>query len=47
MLFRTACPTLPPDIASLLVRAMAHDPRARPTASELAIALKSAAERLA
>ena len=47
MLFRTACPTLPPDIASLLDRAMSHDPRTRPTAHELATALKSAADRLA
>lgn len=46
MLFRTACPTLPPDIAALLDRAMAHDPRTRPTATELASALKSAADRL-
>ena len=46
MLFRTACPTLPTDIASLLDRAMAHDPRTRPSAHELAVALKIAAERL-
>jgi serine/threonine protein kinase len=47
MLFRAACPTLPPEIASLLDRAMAHDPRGRPTAKELATALKEAADRLA
>ena len=46
MPFRTACPTLPPDIASLLDRAMAHDPRTRPSAHELATALKIAADRL-
>ena len=47
MPFRTACPTLPLEIASLLDRAMAHDPRTRPTAKELAMALKEAADRLA
>jgi serine/threonine protein kinase len=44
--FRTACPTLPPEIAALLDRAMAHDARVRPTAKELAMALKEAADRL-
>ncbi|CAN5924956.1 hypothetical protein BH11MYX4_BH11MYX4_12720 [soil metagenome] len=47
MPFRTACPTLPAEIASLLDRAMAHDPRARPTATELATALRDAAAKLA
>ena len=47
MPFRTACPTLPAEIASLLDRAMAHDPRMRPTATELATALRSAADKLA
>ena len=44
--FRTACPTLPVEIASLLDRAMAHDPRVRPSARELASALREAADTL-
>lgn len=43
---RTACPTLPLEIATLLDRAMAHDPRVRPTAKDRALALKDAADRL-
>ena len=45
--FRVASPTLPPEIAQLLDRAMSHDPRARPTAKEMATALREAADRLA
>lgn len=41
------CPTLLPEIATLLDRAMSHDPRARPTAKELAAALRVAADKLA
>jgi len=44
--FRTVCPTLPADIAALLDRAMAHDPRTRPMAKELAAALREAADKL-
>jgi len=44
--FRTMVPTLPPDIAKLLDRAMSHDPRERPTAKELAAALRAAADKL-
>ena len=45
--FRTACPMLAREIASLLDRAMAHDPRGRPSAKELATALREAADKLA
>ena len=45
--FLTACPTLAVDIAGLLDRAMAHDPRGRPSAKELASALREAADKLA
>jgi serine/threonine protein kinase len=41
------CPTLPPKIAALLDRAMSHDPRARPTATELAAVLRESAVTLA
>lgn len=41
------CPTLSPEIAALLDRAMSHDPRLRPTATELAAALRTAADKLA
>jgi serine/threonine protein kinase len=44
--FRKMCPTLPEEIAGLLDRAMKHDPRRRPTARELAVALRDAADRL-
>ncbi len=44
--FRTMCPTLPLEIATLLDRAMGHDPRARPAAKELAVALREAADKL-
>ncbi|MBS2016998.1 MAG: protein kinase [Deltaproteobacteria bacterium] len=44
--FRTAAPSLPAHVAELLDRAMSHDPRERPTARELAITLREAAERL-
>ena len=43
--FRTMVPTLPPEIAKLLDRAMGHDPRQRPSAKELATALREAADR--
>jgi serine/threonine-protein kinase len=42
--FRAACPTLPAGIAALLDAAMSHDPRLRPTAKELAVALREAVE---
>jgi serine/threonine-protein kinase len=42
--FRVVCPTLPMDIAALLDRAMSHDARQRPTARELATALRDAAD---
>lgn len=45
--FRRHCPTLPADIATLLDRAMSHDPRERPSARELATALRATADRLA
>jgi serine/threonine-protein kinase len=45
--FRVMVPTLPKPIADLLDRAMSHDPRARPTAKELAAALRAAADKLA
>jgi serine/threonine protein kinase len=45
--FRSMCPTLPLEIAELLDRAMSHDPRTRPSAKELAKALRAAADRLA
>jgi serine/threonine-protein kinase len=45
--FGVASPTLPTSIAALLDRAMAHDPRQRPTAKELAAALRDAADKLA
>lgn len=41
--FRVACPTLPVDVAVLLDKAMSHEPRSRPMASELAEALRKAA----
>ena len=44
--FRVMCPTLPQEVASLLDRSMSHDPRARPTAKELAVALREAADKL-
>jgi hypothetical protein len=47
MPFRAAIPTLPEDVAELLDRTMKHDPRTRPTAKEMAIALREAADRLA
>ncbi|MCA9587518.1 MAG: protein kinase [Myxococcales bacterium] len=45
--FHVACPTLPRPIATLLDRAMSHDPAARPTAKEIAQALREGAEQLA
>jgi serine/threonine protein kinase len=45
--FRAVCPTLPLEIATLLDRAMSHDPRSRPMAKELAAALRIAADKLA
>lgn len=45
--FRVMCPTLPIEVANLLDRSMSHDPRARPTAKELARALRDAADKLA
>ena len=44
--FRVMCPTLPQEVASLLDRSMSHDPRARPSAREMAVALRDAADRL-
>jgi serine/threonine-protein kinase len=44
--FRRACPTLAIHIANLLDRAISHDPNLRPTAAELAAALRSEADRL-
>jgi serine/threonine protein kinase len=44
--FRVMCPTLPQEVATLLDRSMSHDPRARPTAKELAVALREAADKL-
>jgi serine/threonine protein kinase len=44
--FRVMCPTLPQEVATLLDRSMSHDPRARPTAKELAQALREAADKL-
>lgn len=44
--FHAACPTLPPDVAFLLDKAMSHDPRLRPSAKELATTLRRAAEAL-
>ena len=41
------CPTLSTDIAAVIDRAMSHDARSRPTAKELAGALRAAADRLA
>ena len=41
---RQQCPTLDAKIAELLDRAMKHDPRERPTAHELAVALREAAD---
>ncbi len=45
--FRAAAPTLPGNVADLLDRSMSHDPRQRPTAKELAVALREAADKLA
>lgn len=45
--FHVAAPSLPVNVAELLDRAMSHDPRQRPTARELAINLREAAEKLA
>ena len=44
--FRVMCPTLPQEVAGLLDRSMSHDPRVRPTARELAVALREAADKL-
>lgn len=44
--FRAVCPTLPPDVAVLLDKAMSHDPRLRPSAKELATRLREAADAL-
>jgi hypothetical protein len=43
--FKEACPPLDASIAALLDRAIDHDPGARPTARELALALRTATER--
>jgi len=45
--FHVAAPSLPAHVAALLDLAMSHDPRQRPTARELAINLREAAEKLA
>ena len=44
--FRVMCPTLPQEVATLLDRSMSHDPRVRPSAREMATALRDAADRL-
>lgn len=44
--FRSVCPTLPLEVARLLDRAMCHEPRSRPSAKELAKALRDAADEL-
>lgn len=44
--FRRACPTLAIPIATLLDRAISHDPSMRPTAAELAAALRAESDRL-
>ena len=44
--FRVMCPTLPQAVATLLDRSMSHDPRTRPSAKELAVALRDAADKL-
>jgi serine/threonine protein kinase len=44
--FRVMCPTLPQEVATLLDRSMSHDPRARPSAREMATALRDAADKL-
>jgi serine/threonine-protein kinase len=41
-----ACPSLDPSIAEMLERALGHDPATRPSAQELAEALRTASERL-
>jgi serine/threonine protein kinase len=45
--FRAVCPTLPLEIALLLDRSMSHEPRSRPNAKDMAIALREAADKLA
>jgi serine/threonine-protein kinase len=40
--FEQACPTLPPRLLDLLNRGLQHDPAVRPSASELAAALRDA-----
>lgn len=45
--FHVAAPSLPLNVAELLDRAMSHEPRQRPSARELAINLREAAEKLA
>jgi serine/threonine protein kinase len=44
--FRSMVPSLPVEIGELLDRALAHDPRVRPMAKELALALRDAAAKL-
>jgi serine/threonine protein kinase len=44
--FRAAGPALPLEVAMLLDKAMSHDPRARPSAKELATTLREAADKL-
>jgi serine/threonine-protein kinase len=43
--FLEACPQLDPNVAALLDRAIRHDPGARPTARELALAFRAASEQ--
>ncbi len=45
--FKQWCPTLPAEIASLLERAMSHEAKERPSAKELAEALRRTADKLA
>lgn len=44
---RQYCPTLSAEIATMIDRAMSHDAAARPTAKEMAVALRVAADKLA
>jgi serine/threonine-protein kinase len=45
--FRVMVPTLPLEIATLLDRSVSHDPRQRPSAREMAVALRESADKLA
>jgi hypothetical protein len=43
--FGQVCGDLPAAVAELLDRAIGHDPSARPTARELAVAMRAATEQ--